>query len=157
MTDDAITARNALINQWREATAALAKAKDEEATLRAQLTVSYFDPKKDKGTENLELGDGYKLKCVKKMSAKIDKARIDDKLERIDAFGERAKFFAERLFKWTPELSVTEWNDVSQRAEGGDELCQKIMEVLIGAPGEIPVVTFSPGMPSLEFVEPKAK
>lgn len=149
--------RNALIVQWRAAQKALSLAKDEEATLRAQLVATYFDSTKEKGTENLPLGEGYTLKCVKKLTAKIDKARIDAKLEAIDAISEEGKFIAERMFKWTPELSMTEWNDVYGRAEGGNVTCQKIMEVLIGGPNEVPVVTFAPGMPSLEFVEPKAK
>jgi hypothetical protein len=149
--------RNALIVQWREAQRQLNIFKDAEATLRAQIVATYFDPAKEKGTEHLQLGEGYKLTCVKKLTAKIDRSRIDEKLNEIETVNAEAKFIADRLFKWNPELSTTEWNDVSERAEGGNETCQKIMEILIGGPKDIPVVTFAPGMPSLTFVEPKAK
>lgn len=157
MSESQIAERDALIRNWLLSKKQLDTAKEAESVMRAQIVAMYFDPNKEKGTENLELGEGYKLKCVKKETAKIDKNRIDSALEAIEALGERAKFFAERLFKWTPDLSITEWNDIKERAEGGDAMCQAIVGKLLGDATETPIVTFAPGMPSLEFIEPKAK
>jgi hypothetical protein len=153
MTDT--TERDNLIRQWRDKSRQLATLKDEESVLRTQIVATYYDAEKQKGTEYIELGDGYRLKCEKKMNAKLKTDLLNDALDKCERIGERAKFYVERLFKWKPELSVTEWKDVSERAEGGDVDAQKIMEILIG--GDQTLVTFEPGLPALSFIEPKPK
>lgn len=55
--------------------------------------------------------------------------------------GEAGELIAERLIKWTPELSLTEYKQLSDKY-------RKIID---------DVITASEGMPTLEIVEPKAK
>lgn len=142
--------RDLLIQQWLAAKQQLDSAKEIEAALRGELVTTYFDNQKEEGTENLELGNGYKLKAVKKLSYRIDKNAIDGALDAIEKLGEEGKFIAGRLVKWQPELSVSEFKKLQENASS-PTVAQTIVALIT------PVLTITPGMPSLEFVEPKAR
>lgn len=147
-----IEERDALLNQWLSAQQALAKAKDDEMKLRKQIVADIIQAKPgEKGTRNFELNAGYKLKAVLKLNYKLDKDGIDPALDRIEAMGEEGKFIAERLVKWQPDLSVSEYNTLAERAKGGDKIAKSIMAELNK------VLTIEDASPSLELVEPKAK
>jgi hypothetical protein len=144
--------RDALLNKWLAAQQALVKAKDEEAKLRAQVVSDIIQAKPgEKGTRNYELNAGYKLKAVLKLNYKLNNDEVDNTLDRIERIGEEGKFIAERLVKFKPELSVTEYNTISERAANGDSTAKKIIAELNK------ILTISDATPSLELVEPKAK
>lgn len=144
-----IAERDRLLVDWQAKQAALAAAKEAEMTARKLAVMFMHDPAKSGTTENVELGGGYKAKMkvpvnygfVKREDGKTDKARIEKALSKIEKDGEAGELIAERLIKWTPELSLTEYKQLSDKY-------RKIID---------DVVITSEGTPTLEIVEPKAK
>jgi len=137
--------RDNKILAWQEAVKTIAAAKDAEAALRKEVLKECFNFESDEreGTENVELGNGYKLKAVFKLNRRLDNKDegVDKALTKIEKSGPEGQFVADRLVKWKPELSLSEYKKLP------DKFKKLIDEVL----------TASPGTPSLELVEPKAK
>ena len=138
--------RDAKILAWEAAVKALAAAKDAEAALRKEVLVEAFafDPEAlREGTENFELGNGYKLKAVFKISRNLNNENdaVDKVLSKIEKAGAEGLFIAERLVKWKPELSVSEYKKLPEKFK------RMIDEV----------VTSKEATPSLELVAPKSK
>ena len=137
--------RDAKILAWEESVKALAAAKDAEAALRKEVLAEAFafDPEAlREGTENFELGNGYKLKAVFKISRNLNNENeaVDKVLAKIEKTGPEGVFIAERLVKWKPELSVTEYKKLPEKFK-------KLFDE---------VVTSKEAMPALELVAPKA-
>ena len=130
---------------WDHAKKALEAAKANEAALRQEVLKDFYDfgGESDlrEGTENLELGNGYKLKAVFKLSRKLENkgGETSEALRVIAERFEGGKLYAERLVKWSPELSVSEYK----------KLPANIQEVIDSC------VTTKAATPSLEIVEPK--
>ena len=140
------TSRDAKILAWEQAVKALAAAKDAEAALRKEVLAEAFafDPEAlREGTENFELGGGYKLKAVFKISRNLNNENeaVDKVLSKIEKTGPEGAFIAERLVKWKPELSVSEYKKLPEKFK-------KLFDE---------VVTSKEAMPSLELVAPKSK
>jgi len=138
--------RDAKILAWEQAVKALDAAKDAEAALRKEIlkTAFAFDPEAlREGTENFELGNGYKLKAVFKISRNLNNENeaVDKVLSKIEKTGPEGAFIAERLVKWKPELSLTEYKKLPEKFK-------KLFDE---------VVTSKEAMPSLELVAPKSK
>ena len=138
--------RDAKILAWEAAVKALAAAKDAEAALRKEVLAEAFalDPEAlREGTENFELGNGYKLKAVFKISRNLNNENeaVDKVLSKIEKTGPEGAFIAERLVKWKPELSVSEYKKLPEKFK-------KLFDE---------VVTSKEAMPSLELVAPKSK
>ena len=138
--------RDAKILAWEAAVKALAAAKDAEAALRKEVLAEAFafDPEAlREGTENFELGNGYKLKAVFKISRNLNNENeaVDKVLSKIEKTGPEGAFIAERLVKWKPELSVTEYKNLP------DKFRKLIDEV----------VTSKEATLALELVAPKSK
>lgn len=136
----------ARIHSWNQAKAALVAAIEYEMQLRKEVVAESFDSTKLKGTQNIEIGSGFKLKCVKKENIKVDKDKVNAALDEIEKIGQFGVFIAERVIKFTPDLSLTEWNSLK---ESSDPNAAKIIALLE------PVLEFSPGSPTLEIVPPK--
>ena len=138
--------RDAKILAWEAAVKELAAAKDAEATLRKEVLAEAFafDPEAlREGTENFELGNGYKLKAVFKISRNLNNENeaVDKVLSKIEKTDPEGAFIAERLVKWKPELSVSEYKKLPEKFK-------KLFDE---------VVTSKEAMPSLELVAPKSK
>ena len=138
--------RDAKILAWEAAVKALAAAKDAEAALRKEVLAEAFafDPEAlREGTENFELGNGYKLKAVFKISRNLNNENeaVDKVLSKIEKTGPEGAFIAERLVKWKPELSVSEYKKLPEKFK-------KLFDE---------VVTSKEAMPSLELVAPKSE
>ena len=138
--------RDAKIIAWEAAVKALAAAKDAEAALRKEVLAEAFafDPEAlREGTENFELRNGYKLKAVFKISRNLNNENeaVDKVLSKIEKTGPEGAFIAERLVKWKPELSVSEYKKLPEKFK-------KLFDE---------VVTSKEAMPSLELVAPKSK
>lgn len=133
------TKRDALIVDWQEKQKALAKAKAEESEARTAVVALFNAPADASGVQNIELGGGYKLKATFKLRYKLKDS--EKMLEKLEKLGEEGKFIADRLVKFKPELSLTEYKNLSDKM-------RKIADEYI---------TASPAIPSLELVEPKSK
>lgn len=134
-----------LIKSWNEAKLTLEAAKKLEMELRSKVIESEFVNHKEKGTENVELGAGYKLKAVFKQSITFvnsnKEGEVEKALTKLEKMGSEGAFIAERIVRWKPELSVTEYDKL-------DTKYRKVIDEII--------VT-KPATPSLELVEPKVK
>jgi hypothetical protein len=137
----------------------LESVKDQEMALRKELSRILF-PTPKKGTQRYDFGSGYFIKlqyklnhklCVEKKidetsGAEISKSdQVIDVQNKIEALGQRGKFLSERLFKWTPELVVKEYEslDISDPIE-------KQIKLLIEE-----ILTIEEASPTLEAEEPK--
>lgn len=140
----AVAERNQEVRDWLEASRQLAHWKNEENRLRLAVIARNFPTHKDEGTENFQLdAEGYALKAVFKFNYNLNNRddAVDKALTKLEKASEEGKFIAERLVKWKPEISVTEWRNLDP----------KYAKLFDG------VLTVSPGTPSLEFVVPKEK
>lgn len=128
--------RDEAIMAWNAAKDALDVAKAREVELRKHIVGAQFDVNKV-GTQNVELGNGYKLRAVVKENYTLssDVEAVEDVLDTLE------EWQAERLVKWSPRLMVSEYKqlDPADRA--------KIDKVL----------TIAPAAPTLELVAPKGK
>jgi hypothetical protein len=129
---------------WQVSKKALEAAKETEAALRNELFAITF-PAGLVGTDNYELGQGYKLKGVGKINYNLNNkdGATEKALGVLETLGNEGTFIAERLVSWKPTLSVTEYKSLS-----ADSPYKRIIDA---------VLTTSPGLPTLELVEPKAK
>lgn len=130
--------------EWRRAKDELDECKEREAALRRAVFEVKF-PNKTEGTQRVELGKGYKLKAVYPMTYNCgtkpdDLAKVTNGLNELAALGEEAKFIAQRVVKWMPEISITEYRQLKPEYK-------MIVDKF---------VTIKPGSPQLEIEEPKA-
>ncbi len=117
-----------LITAWqaKKADAAVAVAAERDARAAA---VAHIFADAPVGTSTLELTDGFKLKYVRSLNYTLDKTPVDENdptgdtkldvaLEKLAHTGNDGAFVAERVVKWTPELSVGEYKKLTpaQRA-----------------------------------------
>lgn len=137
-----------LIAEWDKTAKYAATWKYKEAALREEVVKRIFANDITAGTYNYELGLGYKLKCVKKdtytpvtKKTNPDDITINDALQRIGEMGNEGKFIVGRIIKWKPELSLTEYKNLS------DDMKKIITDALI----------IKPAMPTLEIIEPKKR
>ena len=143
-----IAERDRLLLSWEESKKALEVAKEKEMEQREAVVAFAFDPNKESGTERIELGNGYQAKAVKKVNygfvktedGKLNKAAIDKALSKIEKTGPAGELIAERLVKWTPDLSLTEYK----------QLPEKLKSIIDE------VIVTSEGAPTLEIITPKA-
>lgn len=131
--------RDALILNWSKAVRELAAAKELEAELRKQVVDTQFDSNKTEGTQTISLGNGWKLKAVKTLNYNLDKDEVDAALANIEESCENGQFIAERLVKFKPELSVSEYKKL-------DASAKKLIDA---------VLTTKPGTPQLKLEGPK--
>lgn len=140
--------RTRLLLEWDTSKAALEVAKETEMKLRKQVVDFAFDQNQTSGTERIDIGNGYQAKAVKKVNygfvktadGKLDKAAIDKALAKIEKTGPAGELIADRLVKWTPDLSLTEY---------------KLLDAKFRAIIDDVIVT-TEGAPTLEIVAPKA-
>lgn len=137
-----------LLTAWENSKAALERAKAAEMDLRKQIVAFSFDPNKKSGTERIDLANGYELKSVKKLNygfiktndgKKVNKLAIDAALTTIEKLDPAGALIAERLVKWDPTLSLTEYNQLSPQMKAEIDK----------------VIVVTDGAPSLEIVPPK--
>lgn len=138
-----------LLAKWEESKLALEAAKADEMIWRKRVVDFAFDPTKKAGTERIDLENGYQAKAVKKINygwiktddGKLNKAAIETALCKIEESGPAGALIADRLVKWTPELSLTEY---------------KVLPAEFKAIID-PVIVTTDGAPTLEIIAPKSK
>jgi hypothetical protein len=130
-----------LIVGWQQAAKELDAAKLSETMLRRAVFEIKF-PAAEEGTNRVELGNGYALKAVNKYNYRLKNkdGETEKALEAIARHGNDGPFIADRLVKWEPEISISEYRKLEEK-----------YKLIIG-----PVLTITPGMPTLEIEEPKA-
>lgn len=150
-------ARDREIKAWLDAKAVFENAKTYEMTLRKKVTALVF-PEPKKGTQRCPLSGGYALKLVQNYvpnlgvevyddnNEKISVAtQVENVLAEIDNLGEVAEIIANRLVKWKPELSMTEYKQLDLE----DPVQAKIKELIDE------ILTLAPASPQLELEAPK--
>lgn len=132
--------RDEKIVEWLDASKKLAEAKEQELLLRNEVIKLSFKNPKESGTENVELGNGYKLKAVFKLNYRLNNLNdgVNKAIQQIEKLEPQGSFITQRLIKWKPELSITEYNKLDSKVK------DIINEVVISYPGT----------PSLELVSP---
>ncbi len=131
--------KDSLLQEWQSVSGQLAALKEREATLRAACVKAFFGQLPE-GTNTHELGRGYTLKAVGKINYNLGgSTEVVSALEKIAGVNEEGKFVAERLVKWKPELSISEYRKLP-------EIFKRILDT---------VLTTKPGAPQLEIIEPK--
>lgn len=141
-----IRRRSILLQAWLTTQNAFEKAKKEELAARKIASDFMHDADKSGKQETVKLGNGYEAKLkipltygfVKNEKNEVDKLAIETALEIIA--NEGSKEIADKLVKWTPVLSLTEY------------------KALTVAHKEIidPVIVVKEGTPVLSIKEPKA-
>lgn len=138
----------ALIQKWQADKLALTSAVIAEKASRAAVVEHVFGTDAPMGTNNFDLGEGFTLKYVRSTNYKLDKGDVDPNtgfnntdraLDLIRKTGNDGAFIADRLVKWTPELSVTEYKGLS-------DTHRKIINT---------VITTSDASPELTIATPK--
>lgn len=146
-----ITARDQLVMQWEQAKKASDNAIALERTLRTQVVDLCFPADTRKvGTNNLDLGRGVKLKAVTGLRYTLDKAddaaRTNAAVDAIEQTGNEGEFIAERLVKWKPELSVSEYKKLDMT----NPTHKRIKDIIDG------VLTITPESAQVEIIYPNA-
>lgn len=144
MNTDTMTKEEKL-QKWEEISAQAKELKALEMKLRNEVLYDFFEYDGDdrKGTTNFPLGGGCKLKAKFNLYYKLENKEGEtlDMLDELASASEEGHFVAERLVKWKPELSISEYNKLSPEQK-------KIVDRIL---------TVTPGTPSIEIVYPKEK
>ena len=134
--------KNALLLNWKSAKTQLNAIKETEMSLRLQVQEAFFPvASRTKGTQRYQLGEGWAVKLVAKYDYKLDGDKVEAALDQIEAQGPGGALIAERLVKFTPTLSQTEYKQLG-------EVDKPIIDAIL---------TITPATPSLELEEPKVK
>jgi hypothetical protein len=144
-TANPTAARDALIVDWQDKARRLQALKEEELLARNKVVGFFFEETTDKaGTENFDLTHGYKIKLTFAQNHSVPSAKngeaVKGVIEKLAKLGEDGKFIADRLFRWKPELSKTEWDALSPS-----------MKRIVA-----PIVTTKAAQPTVEIIAPKA-
>lgn len=143
---DFVIVRDRLLQHWQEQQKFLALYKECEMSARKLFVDFATDPKVTKGTVNIDLGNGWKAKTVKKENisfikdseGKVDKTFISQTLDKF-CLVDGGRLMAERLVKWTPEFSMSEYKLLPPNLKA---LADEMIEIKAGTP-------------TLEIVAPK--
>lgn len=131
-----------------------------EKVLRQEICEHLFPGNTTEGTHRYELGNGYSVKYVYKNNYAIERDvdKVDAAAEVMAKMGPTAAVIAERLLKWSADLSISEYRILTDRAakyandpnafpEYATE--SRVLRELNG------ILTIKPASPTLELEEPK--
>lgn len=142
---------DAVLKEWHKSVAALQAAKDYESRLRAVVVELNF-PMLNEGTNRFTLPDGSAVKAA--VSYRYDISNKDAKAEKaiddMTAISQQAGFIADRLIKWTPELSIKEYRLLNPDNPSAQTDEQKAILKLLA-----PILTITPGSPQVTLEAPK--
>ncbi len=85
-----------------------APLQEAEMKLRRELASYYKPDGHSEGTINIELGAGWKLKCVYALDRKYDEQAMESVFKQLSPDVQRS------LIKWTPSVLVTGYRQLSQ-------------------------------------------
>lgn len=140
-----------LLMLWDDMKKAIEVAKEQEMDLRKYIVGRAF-PKKNEGTNNKELGNGYQLKASVKYNYNLaDNDTVEATLDLISKVGNQGSFIADRLVSWKPAFLLSEYRQLCEEKEKGDKTAIEILNLITG------MLTITEGAPTLTISEPKAK
>ena len=97
--------KSQLLENWCEANEALKDAKEKESELRLKVVNAFFPIHTNEGTTTEDLGDGWKLKAVFKMTRTLaNKEKVDEALTKIEKIAMEGQSIAAMLINWKPSL-----------------------------------------------------
>lgn len=141
------------IYTWRIAQQQAKAASENEIKLRREIVREMFTADKVEGTETIELINGWGLKAEKKLNYKVANGEEMDAFETfIDKLKGGPELY-EQLFRWKAELSVKTFKAQFEFFRNLITEKQRIAFDKLFAD----VLIITPGTPSLEIIEPKAK
>lgn len=158
--EEFIARRDKEIGNWMRSKRDLEVAKADEMEIRKTVTTTLF-PTPKKGTQRYPLNNGYSIKLVYTLRPTLGdkdladeqgtkvpvRQQVQDVEDKIVALGQIGAMLVERLIKWTPELSLSEFDKLNRSDPVEGKIAELIEEIL----------TITPGSPALTFEEPKAK
>ena len=130
-----------ILQEWEVAATQLAILKADELRLRNEYVKLVSNPTKESGTENIELGAGYKAKIVKKQNYNVNQDTVNVALDKMENDSPEGKVYADQVIKWKAELSKTQYDLMPEKYRKMIDAC----------------ITITPGTPSLEIVAPATK
>ena len=144
------TSVDAVLLSWRSSKEELDRCKQSEMALRRAVFELKF-PTPTEGTQRTPLGNGWNIKAVYGYNYKLENKQDETEiaLEAMTKIGPKAEFVADRLVKWSPEMSVKEYREVVAAAAAGDPDMVALKALLDS------VLTITPAAPSLELEPPK--
>jgi hypothetical protein len=128
-----------VLEKWQFAAIELKRWKALESALRSKVVALGFEVHTAEGTETLALGGGYSLKASFKQTYAVDSDLAGEVLEDLENSGLEGSYVAQRLFSWTPKLSVSEYKALKSQH----------LAIVNSA------VTVKAALPTLEIVAPK--
>lgn len=159
--EELATKRREAFEAWQKSIQPAKDWKAYENTKRLEVFGLLFD-KPTRGTNRFDFGNGYKVKLTYQLTYKLgDKELVDPvlgekvpietqvegTLDAIRALGPEAALLADRLVKWEPKLSETEYYKLREDIPIEAEVKKLIESILTITP---------PGSPQLAIEEPKA-
>lgn len=112
--------RDHLVLEWMNAQGELERVKYDEMLKRKAVVQFLFNPNIKKGTESLDLGNGWLLKSAKKVNfgfvkanGKVDRTAIHNALDQIAEDGVEGKETAYALINWNPTVSQTVYESLT--------------------------------------------
>lgn len=144
--------RDRLLVGWQNLDRQLDQIKEAEKLSRVECYSFLFGSSAKVGTNSYDLGNGWKVKAVRKINYKLeqDAFKLDDAKKRIAAIGNRGPELAEQLIKVKYELSETNYKKLVEDAGNYDD-AKQILAII----NEL--ITTSDGTPGFEIVPPKDK
>lgn len=133
--------RNMLVLLHSECANVYAAAKVLESMWRNKVASEFFPEHVAEGTENFELGEGWKINAIFKQSYKVDEKTVKNDIQEICNLGFAQAAAVEGLIKWKPEVSTTIYKTLS------DEIKDVINNSL----------TIKPGTPTIKLISPKGE
>jgi len=149
---------DAALVKWEEAKTSLAIAKETEMAARTLAFALGFTEAKE-GTNTLDLGNGYALKGVKKLNYKLKAPvgfsgtavdAVDEVAERFSKISNEGSFIADRLFKYSVDMSISEYRKLVEESEFSAPKKQMLGELN-------KVLEITEAAPTLEIKAPKEK
>jgi hypothetical protein len=142
---------NGILMLWTNVKKQLDEVKADEMELR-KITVKLFVPKPTEGTNHVDLGGGYDLKAVTAFEYQLDKDldKVSEAQAEIANLSNEGAEIAEKLFKWTADLVLSEYRLLEQYAPDFNHI-QQIKNIVDR------VLTKKEKAPQLEVKEPKGK
>lgn len=131
--------RDELILEQQKASEQAKFWKERDAELRGMIYGGAFAAMEDGKQHTIELGNGYKLKGKRPINYKVDAAKIDDALDALTKIGNSGAFLADRVIKWEPKLSLTEYNQLTEEQRAAIDVA----------------ITTTPGLPVVSVEGPK--
>lgn len=125
----------AVLTDWYETAIQLKAIKEKESRLRDQLAKELFRENADASTESIDIGAGYILKLTRKLDYKLNNKQ-DEVLALVAILDQT---LAQKLVKWTPELSISTYKALDAPTQALFNGC----------------LTIKPAKPTLEVIPPK--